>query len=432
MAYLLRAGSAVIGRRDVSTVGASPIVGEALIPVKPTGLRSNDQYHRGVTDRGLPIADASLACPFVAFGDDRDARSDQPDHRHRCYAEIRPAPRATAHQERYCLTAAFGSCPTFQDWARREAAQVRWPSGRTTPGPAAPVAAIAASAQQSDDARVATSTEATEAASAEAASTDPEATRESASAAVPAAAAGLAASRFLRPEDLAEDVPPSRDPRAWAVPPPWSGPPADAAVEPDAPAFLGDRDAAGSGPAAGSGRTELLPAVAEWDEPPVPPPRRRRRERVDPSAPSWEEPRRFEAYPTIKTRLAMPSLSRPLLGLVLLVLAAAALFLLPSFLLDSGGGGGAVASPSPSATASRAVSPSPEPSPTPLIYVVKKGDTMTKIARAHGVTLEALIAANKDTVPDPDKVKVGQELVIPTTPEEESAEPASEAPSPSR
>ena len=69
--------------------------------------------------------DGAPACPFVAFGDDREARSTSPDHRHRCFAESPPAPRAVAHQEAYCLSSAFPVCPTFQDWARREAAHAR-------------------------------------------------------------------------------------------------------------------------------------------------------------------------------------------------------------------------------------------------------------------------------------------------------------------
>ena len=69
--------------------------------------------------------DGAPACPFVAFGDDRDGRSTSPDHRHRCFAESPPAPRAVAHQEAYCLSSAFPVCPTFQDWARREAAHAR-------------------------------------------------------------------------------------------------------------------------------------------------------------------------------------------------------------------------------------------------------------------------------------------------------------------
>src|SRR4051812_22828765 len=78
-----------------------------------------------MTERGLPIVDGAPACPFVAFDDDRDERATSPDHRHRCYAEAEPAPRALAHQEAYCLSSAFPVCPTFQDWARREAARAR-------------------------------------------------------------------------------------------------------------------------------------------------------------------------------------------------------------------------------------------------------------------------------------------------------------------
>ena len=74
--------------------------------------------------------DGAPACPFVAFGDDRDGRSTSPDHRHRCFAESPPAPRAVAHQEAYCLSSAFPVCPTFQDWARREAAHARGAGSR--------------------------------------------------------------------------------------------------------------------------------------------------------------------------------------------------------------------------------------------------------------------------------------------------------------
>src|SRR3954449_4011570 len=83
-----------------------------------------------MSERGLP-PDGAPACPFVAFEDDRDARSTVPDHRHRCFAEARPAPRAIAHQEAYCLSSAFPVCPTFQDWARREAARARAAGGGT-------------------------------------------------------------------------------------------------------------------------------------------------------------------------------------------------------------------------------------------------------------------------------------------------------------
>ena len=93
---------------------------------------------RPMTERGLPIVDGAPACPFVAFEDDRDERAASPDHRHRCYAESQPAPRALAHQEAYCLSSAFPVCPTFQDWARREAATARaasWSTTRPDPAP---------------------------------------------------------------------------------------------------------------------------------------------------------------------------------------------------------------------------------------------------------------------------------------------------------
>jgi hypothetical protein len=69
------------------------------------------------------------ACPFVAFEDDRDHRSDAPDYRHRCFASAEPEPRAFPHQERYCLSAGFTGCPIFLDWARQEAAGVARSNG---------------------------------------------------------------------------------------------------------------------------------------------------------------------------------------------------------------------------------------------------------------------------------------------------------------
>jgi len=50
-------------------------------------------------------------------------------------------------------------------------------------------------------------------------------------------------------------------------------------------------------------------------------------------------------------------------------------------------------------------------------YKVKSGDTLTKIATDHGVTVRALRTANNLTT---DKIVVGQELKIPA----KSAEPA--------
>jgi hypothetical protein len=72
-----------------------------------------------------PFDAGPSACPFVAYEDDRDHRSNSPDYRHRCFAAPEPEPRAFPHQERYCLSAEFARCPVFLDWARQEAAGVK-------------------------------------------------------------------------------------------------------------------------------------------------------------------------------------------------------------------------------------------------------------------------------------------------------------------
>ena len=151
------------------------------------------------------------ACPFVAFVDDRDERADVPDHRHRCYAEIRPAQRALAHQEAFCLSAGFAACPTFQDWARREAARARGAGG----------AAASADAERDDEPRP-----------------------DESAAAVEAIVAGeVMSDREPVGDDPVEpfDDRATRNPhRDWADPPPWTGGPGGEAPgpEPSAPAFL--------------------------------------------------------------------------------------------------------------------------------------------------------------------------------------------------
>ena len=96
-----------------------------------------------------------------------------------------------------------------------------------------------------------------------------------------------------------------------------------------------------------------------------------------------------------------------------LAIAALALFMLP-MLLGFGGGGSVAPSASPSRGAPTAVpSATVQPGPTPQTYVIKAGDLMSKLAKKFGVTLEALCAANKDAVPNCDKVAIGQVIVIP-------------------
>jgi LysM repeat protein len=413
-----------------------------------------------MTERGLPKVDGPVACPFVAFDDDRDERNTVPDHRHRCYAETPPAPRALAHQEAYCLAAAFPVCPIFQDWARREAAHARRdapPAGRSdSRGSAAGPGMLPVDAG------------------------------------LAAAGAGLAAGlgpadddAYPDEEPIYEDPEPRRNPRrGWASPPPWmnrgEGRPSDAAdldtydpgldaAEAGLAGSVADRLAAstrGAGAEPGSGAggpdeparsgggpldDDLQPAEerAEWDpradarqnaRQPEPPPRYRERERprTEPTepdgrlanarqggvdrkrevAPSWERPARLEAYPTLRSR-RMPNIAFPpiLVALAALLLAALILFLLPGFL--GLGGPQAGASPTPVTQSSSgplgSSVPTQIPQATPQIYVVQSGDTMSRIANKFHVPLATLVEANKTNIPDPNKLKIGDQVIIPTT-----------------
>jgi len=50
-----------------------------------------------------------------------------------------------------------------------------------------------------------------------------------------------------------------------------------------------------------------------------------------------------------------------------------------------------------------------------LTHVVQPGDTLGLIAKQYGLTLETLIALNN--VADPDKIEVGQELIVSVPPD---------------
>jgi nucleoid-associated protein YgaU len=388
--------------------------------------------------------DGAPACPFVAFGDDRDARATSPDHRHRCFAETPPAPRALAHQEAYCLSSAFPVCPTFQDWARREAAQARADEIRAEPSMGAAAGAAAVGGIDDDDEDV-----------------------------------------YPPPSRPAEPPPVRNPPRDWAAPPPWATSPGTqnrpGSSAPTANELLAGKAIQGQG-LAGSAADQLAggappaAAAAAWsasgggaaatpadDElaglvgshaggsggpgdpagvPPVrtPAPSSAARPAVSstrpptPSAagPSWERPRRYEAYPAIKTRASLPGLPRLAVLAGAVGIAALALFMLPALL----GIGGPGASPSPSTPVATATpQPTAPPAPTPQVYVIKKGDTLSKVARRFGLTLDELLAANKDTIKNPDQIAIGDEIIIPLPasleePSEEasSAAPASVAP----
>jgi hypothetical protein len=400
-----------------------------------------------MTERGLPIVDGPVACPFVAFEDDRDERSTSPDHRHRCYAEATPAPRALAHQEAYCLASAFPVCPTFQDWARREAAHARNDDASVPDQPIQGLAderpAYAPSAGADDEAY----------------------------------------------EPVYEDRPRKSSQKNWASPPPWArGEDRQAAgSEDDEGAGLAG-GAAGAGAAAGAAaaagglsgsfadrlasppeppgreQTPMWEDDARWDddvadddvpahdsaaamasgpERPAGPPPQRHRDRSDTvgdphdpaghdrqTAPSWERPARLETYPSLRDR-RFPEIrvSSLVLAAIAVVLAALALFFLPGLL---GIGSGPVASsPSPSLVASlggASLEPTLAPEPTQQIYIVQSGDTMSKIAKKFHLTLQALIDANKQ-IANPDRLKIGDQVIIPV-PAASTPPAGSPAPSP--
>ncbi|HSL34830.1 MAG TPA: LysM peptidoglycan-binding domain-containing protein [Candidatus Limnocylindrales bacterium] len=408
-----------------------------------------------MSERGLPSADGAHACPFVAFEDDRDERSTVPDHRHRCYAEVRPAPRALAHQEAYCLSASFPVCPTFQDWARRESARAR--------DAAAAAASTAATPEPVADEPIdAPIVGAGLAASAAAAMPEPlaeSAPRETGALWGAAAERRDEADEADEADEEREPGPPPDErahrnpPRDWSAPPPWlaSAEAANRSTAPNEPPdFLARRSEPGQGlagspadllaggspparpPSAASRVTTPSPAPRtpasargedlgepDWDARDLPRPATpSRRPRAysqhlgGPSdGPDWERPRRYEAYPTIKARIGMPQIPRLALMAAAVAIAALALFFLPA-LLGLGQDEGAVSSPSPSAAPSRSIAPTPTPLPTPIVYVVKTGDTLSKIAVEHGVTVDQILAANPD-ITNPNRITLGQQITIP-------------------
>ena len=67
---------------------------------------------------------------------------------------------------------------------------------------------------------------------------------------------------------------------------------------------------------------------------------------------------------------------------------------------------------SPAPTPQPVPTPTPEPSPVQTTYKVKKGDTLSKIAKVHKVTLKKLIAANPQ-IKNPDLIHPGDIINIP-------------------
>ena len=417
-----------------------------------------------MTDRGLPIVDGAPACPFVAFEDDRDARGTAPDHRHRCYAEPRPAPRAAAHQEAYCLSSAFPVCPTFQDWARREAAIARAKEaddeadlppleepesqplpplerpaqrapGTDTPPPLAPRRNpprdwAAPPPWTGDDgqgdaaepppflAPAAPAQPASQPASVDRAADD----AAYGAAAYGAASRGLAGSAADRlagsygsGQDFDDDDPSYAPSSSGYAPSPGLGPPdAGPADVPRARAGLVRRPAGPrpGGAARSLGLVFLVRAAAvRPGQAAAPGPGGAVRARVGASPPVRGLP--VAAHARRASRARQPAADRRRGhrhragrgGPVLHRPDAARRG------QQRPGGRRAAATVAP-ADATATPIPTVPPEPTPKIYVVAKGDTMSKIARKNHVTVEQLLAANPK-IKNPNLIKVGDKVTIP-------------------
>jgi nucleoid-associated protein YgaU len=348
-----------------------------------------------MSDRAQLLGEGPRACPFVAFDDDRDRRSDEPDHRHRCYAEPTPAPRAIAHQSAYCLSPSFAACPIFLDWAVRAAAD---------PVPSASVAAAWAERAATPSAEQLSAFPEPAPAILESENDDLEA-RPGAPAPVQTPATGQASvsgpAAMRPPVARGAAIGPYTGDRASAGEP-WQDA-ESAPTDAQPPAFLAGRHRPAEHTTGPSPRPRV-PTQAR----PVTLPKRAPGDR-DPVLASRERPRRVEAYPALRPRSRVPRIPPVAIAAVALILAAAALFLLPGLLAGPGAGPGSTATPSATVVESR--EPTPTPGPTATTYTVRSGDTLSGIARRFGLTVDQLICANQ--LVDPNRLAVDQVLIIP-------------------
>jgi LysM repeat protein len=285
-------------------------------------------------------------CPFLAFEDDRDHRSDSPDYRHRCFAAPEPEPRAFPHQERYCLSDDFARCPVFLDWARQEAAGVKLRGAET----AATLGAAAAAALGEDG----------EPTPAFLASRPRPSSAEAAS----AADAGLSSRK-------------ATDATATL----WTYEGENKRTAPSAPT-----------PPSSLG----APAVAMA--------------RRGPSHPGWENPPRLESFPRLRSREDRRANQPLVFAAILIAVVMVALALFPILTSSKSGTPGASGSAGASGSglqgAVQSATPKLSAEPTFFQYLVKSGDMMWTIANKFNILQADLIAANPQ-ISDPSKLLAG-------------------------
>ena len=99
-----------------------------------------------------------------------------------------------------------------------------------------------------------------------------------------------------------------------------------------------------------------------------------------------------------------------------ILLLGVTLFATPSILKGIGAlvsGLGSEPTPVASATATPEASPTPEPTPEQVVYTIKSGDTLTEISQKFQVSIDVIIGANPE-VTDPNNLRIGQRLIIPS------------------
>lgn len=83
----------------------------------------------------MPDSTLHTCCPYLGLDIDATVMLDAPTPEHRCYVQARPASPDATHQERFCLTAVYGTCPRYQS----PAAARTTPFVTPTPSVTAPV-----------------------------------------------------------------------------------------------------------------------------------------------------------------------------------------------------------------------------------------------------------------------------------------------------